>query len=238
MTEKTSSTRAVRRQLMAILESADWESEWVELAAGIPAQNLISPLFSALFSIQETIHWRAVTCMGDAVLSLAHSRLEPARVVMRRLMWSLNDESGGIGWGAPEAMGEIMANVPKLANEFHPVLMHYIFDRDGKPDSFLEHMPLRRGAFWGIGRLLQQRPDLAPKALPLLVKQLQREDDPEIIGLAIRALGFINDINARSVIARFTDDPRQIDVYMDRKLQSVTIGQLARRGLETTPKTL
>ncbi|GAU07773.1 DVU0298 family protein [Desulfoplanes formicivorans] len=231
------SGRTVKKAVFAILGSGNWEERLAELDA-YPSEKVIGPLFSALCNSDPLIRWHAITGFGRVMITLTDQAPERARVVMRRFIWNLNDESGGIGWGAPEAMGEIMANVPKLANEFHPVLMHYIFDRDGKPDSFLEHMPLRRGAFWGIGRLLQQRPDLAPKALPLLVKQLQREDDPEIIGLAIRALGFINDINARSVIARFTDDPRQIDVYMDRKLQSVTIGQLARRGLETTPKTL
>jgi len=33
-------------------------------------------------------------------------------------MWSLNDESGGIGWGAPEAMGAIMARHTGLADEY------------------------------------------------------------------------------------------------------------------------
>jgi hypothetical protein len=156
---------------------------------------------------------------------------------MRRFIWNLNDESGGIGWGAPEAMGEIMAQVDKLAEEFHPVLIHYIFDRDGKPDSFLEHMPLRRGAFWGIGRLLETRPAYRPKALPLLLRQLEREDDPEIIGLAIRTLGFINDMTARNAIAPFTSDTREIQIYIDRRLQSTTIGELAREALDAEPAT-
>jgi len=40
---------------------------------------------------------------------------------MRRLMWNLNDESGGIGWGNPEAMGEILACHEALANEYAPI---------------------------------------------------------------------------------------------------------------------
>jgi hypothetical protein len=46
--------------------------------------------------------------MGEVMAHLADKDMESARVIMRRLMWSLNDESGGIGWGAPEAMGEIV----------------------------------------------------------------------------------------------------------------------------------
>ena len=55
--------------------------------------------------------------MGAVVAHLAEKDMESARVVMRRLMCSLNDESGGIGWGAPEAMGEIIASHEGLASE-------------------------------------------------------------------------------------------------------------------------
>jgi len=57
--------------------------------------------------------------------------MESARVIMRRLMWSLNDESGGIGWGAPEAMGEIMARHEQLTKEYSAILGSYIRE-DGK----------------------------------------------------------------------------------------------------------
>jgi len=53
--------------------------------------------------------------MGRVVSSLAEKDMESARVVMRRLMWNLNEESGGIGWGCPEAMGETMARSAPLA---------------------------------------------------------------------------------------------------------------------------
>lgn len=42
--------------------------------------------------------------------------MEKACTVMRRLMWTLNDEFGGIGWGVPEAMGEIMVCHKGLAH--------------------------------------------------------------------------------------------------------------------------
>ena len=59
--------------------------------------------------------------MGALVFSLAEQDMESARVVMRRLMWNLNDESGGIGWGSPEAMGEIMARHSGLAEEYSKI---------------------------------------------------------------------------------------------------------------------
>lgn len=221
------SGRKVKKMVFAILGADDWEAQLPELEA-YPEEKVIGPLFSALCNSDPLIKWHAITAFGLVVPSLAQKNMERARVVMRRFIWNLNDESGGIGWGAPEAMGEIMANDPRLAKEFHPVLIHYIFDREGKPDNFLEHMPLRRGAYWGIGRLLQGRPDLAPKALPLLVKQLDQEEDPEIIGLAILALKYTRDLNAQAAVTPFKDDTRVIQIYRDRKLQDTAIGELTR----------
>ena len=75
---------------------------------------------------------------------------------MRRLMWNLNDESGGIGWRArPEAMGEIVARSERLADEYGHILISYL-DPDG---NYLEHPLLQRGLLWGIGRFAHARPE-------------------------------------------------------------------------------
>ncbi len=63
--------------------------------------------------------------MGRVAADLADRDMESARVVVRRLMWNLNDESGGIGWGSPEAMGEIMACHEGLAEEYSCILISF-----------------------------------------------------------------------------------------------------------------
>ncbi|HID31456.1 MAG TPA: HEAT repeat domain-containing protein, partial [Desulfobacterales bacterium] len=117
--------------------------------------------------------------MGAVVANLAEKDMESARVVMRRLMWSLNDESGGIGWGAPEAMGEIIASHEGLAKEYVSVLISYVRE-DG---NFLEYEALQRGAIWGVGRVAQARPELVQNAVPHLVLFLE-SPDAAVRGLA------------------------------------------------------
>ena len=95
--------------------------------------------------------------MGYAVDELARADREAARVVMRRLMWNLNDESGGIGWGVPEATGEIMARNPVLAEEYASILISYLRE-DG---NFLEMEPLQCGILWGLHRLNTCRPGIS-----------------------------------------------------------------------------
>ena len=83
------------------------------------------------------IRWRAVSAMGHVVSRQAENDMPAARIIMRRLMWNLNDESGGIGWGSPEAMGDIMARSAPLTREYHRILISYV-DPSG---NFLEPRP-------------------------------------------------------------------------------------------------
>ncbi|MBF0259471.1 MAG: hypothetical protein HQK62_11635 [Desulfamplus sp.] len=140
--------RKLKQKIYELITMDDEEKAIKELLEFPPAQS-VNPLFSFIQSTNEKIKWRAIRAMGKVVAQMATNNLESARVVMRRLMWSLNDESGGIGWGAPEAMGEIMAQDERLANEYRNILLSYV-DEQG---NFLEYEPLRKGAIWAIQRL-------------------------------------------------------------------------------------
>ena len=149
--------------MQQLLRTEDIQAALAEIRQ-IPGRQAVNPLFSFFYSTDEMLRWRAITAMGVVVGQLADSHMESARVIMRRLMWNLNDESGGIGWGSPEAMGEITAVHPMLAMEFHRILISYV-DPSG---NYLEHPGLQRGAVWGMGRLAHARPDLAQPAAGLL----------------------------------------------------------------------
>ena len=100
--------RERKARIGKLLGQDDFESA-LETIRRMTGRQAVNPLFSFLYSGDEKIRWRAVTAMGVVVGHLADTAMESARVVMRRFMWNLNDESGGIGWGSPEAMGEITA---------------------------------------------------------------------------------------------------------------------------------
>lgn len=140
--------RKLKQRIYELLLIDDEEKAISELLEIAPSRS-INHLFSFIQDTNESIKWRAVRAMGKVVAAIASENLESARVVMRRLMWSLNDESGGIGWGAPEAMGEIMVQDKRLKDEYYKILLSYI-NEDG---NFLEHEPLRKGAVWAIDRV-------------------------------------------------------------------------------------
>jgi hypothetical protein len=150
--------------------------------------------------------------------------------VMRRLMWNLNDESGGIGWGSPEAMGEITAGHAGLAAEFACILISYI----DPACNFLEHEILQRGSLWGVGRLAHARPSLAASARPLLAAFFDASD-PFLRGTAIWAAGPImgDDIHSQ-VHARLTDHA-PFRLYRQGRIDTTTVGELAREALSGHP---
>jgi HEAT repeat protein len=218
-------TRALKRKVLDLLRSDSFDQTLPELLK-LPARQVVNPLISFLFGKDEEIKWRAVSALGQVVANLAETDIESARVVMRRLMWMLNDESGGIGWGAPEAMGEIIASHDRLAEEYAPVLISYVWEEG----NFLEYEPLQRGAVWGLGRVAQERPNMVQDSIPHLMSFLE-SPDATVRGLAAWALGLLRAEAARSRLEGLLEDNAEIPLYIDRSLTRRRVGDLAKEAL-------
>jgi len=226
--------RQLKEHVHRILAADSWERDFTGLiASGVPAQRTISPLFAALHSTSQIIRWHAVSCFGIACAELARDGQGGVRVVLRRCTWSLNDESGGIGWGAPEAMGEILASVPELAEDYASILISFILKRD-EACNFLEYAPLREGAYWGIARLAQQRPDLIRPWRDFILDAIDCETSPHILGRAALILspsGIASDSDrARRFLARFNSRSENIILYWDRAFWNTSLRDLAVSG--------
>ncbi len=214
--------RKIKNEILDILSREDIYCSLSELE-NFPPKKILGPLFSGLLSIDETTRWHCVTAMGYTVAKISRRDPERGRIVMRRLMWSLNDESGGIGWGAPECMAEIMAVHEGLADEFHPILFSYLVERDNGADNYLEYMPLRRGAFWGLARLALSRPEMTSKAMDKARKALHDENDPFILACLCRYFHIQDHTpeGLESVIKPVMD--REITMYWDQKLSRTRV---------------
>jgi len=196
------------------------------LSTRIPIRKLVNPLFSFFCDADELIRWRSISLMGMMVARLTGQDMESARVVMRRLMWSLNDESGGIGWGAPEAMGEIMACHEGLAKEYSAILRSYIRE-DG---NFLEHPMLQRGVIWGIGRLAQVRPKYLAGIETSLFKFFD-SPDPVHRGLTAWSAGNLGNKTAIPLLMSLLKDDTEILFYEEFQLDFRKLSNLAQLAL-------
>lgn len=217
--------RTLKKKIKQLLLQQDFEKGMSQIG-DIPARKAINPLFSFLCSLDELLKWRAVTAMGEVVTRLAEEDMESARVIMRRYMWNLNDESGGIGWGCPEAMGEIMARNENLASEFWCILISYI-----RPDgNFLEHEILQRGVLWGVGRLAHARSRLLKDSADYLIPFLQAQD-PYLRGLAAWSSKTLRNKKIDAILSRLTGDSAKLSIFLDGHLMPSSVGQLAREAM-------
>lgn len=227
MTVNKIGTRALKKQFRRLLLESDIDAALQNICQ-IPGRQAVNPLFAFFHDHDELVRWRSVTAMGMVVSNLADIQIESARVVMRRLMWNLNDESGGIGWGSPEAMGDIMARHATLAREYHAMLISYI-----RPDgNFLEHDMLQRGLLWGLGRLAQARPQLTAGAASFLIPFLSSSDTYHR-GLAAWAAGSFHDAPfLKPYLQQLSDDKASLRLYLKKQITVSSVGNLAIAALK------
>jgi hypothetical protein len=215
------SHRPLKKKILALLDSDEVERHLDEICR-LPARKVVNPLFSLFYNTNDLIRWRAITAMGAVVCKLAEQDMESARVVMRRLIWNLNDESGGIGWGSPEAMGEIMARHLRLAEEYAFLLVSYVNEQG----NYIEHPVLQRGVLWGLGRLAHSRPRLVAPAAPFLLP-FMRSADAMHRGLAAWTAGALDSDLTRPLLQTLSKDHAMVTICIDMHLVERTVGQLA-----------
>jgi hypothetical protein len=217
--------RELKQKILTLLKEEKFD-KGLEKICQLPARQAVNPLFSFFHNTDELIKWHAVAAMGAVVAGLGDHDMESARVVMRRLMWNLNDESGGIGWGSPEAMGEIMARHAALADEYAYLLVSYV-NEDG---NYIEHPILQRGVLWGLGRLAHVRPMLVKHAATFLLPYLRSEDAVHR-GLAAWIAGALDSGLTKSLLQYLVNDNARIKIFLGMHLMERTIGQLAKEAL-------
>ncbi|MGB9617446.1 MAG: DVU0298 family protein [Desulfomonilaceae bacterium] len=217
--------RSRKKDILGLLQSKAFEQN-LSLIVDMPGRQVINALFPLLCHSDSLIKWRAVRAMGAVLARLAQVDAEGARIVMRRLMWSLNDESGGIGWGAPEVMGEAMAQSPALAKEYASMLGSYA-DETG---NFLEHEPLQRGLLWAWARLSETRPEALRGWEQHLPKYLQSED-PSVKGHAAIAMGNLGLANVKAALEALLADETEFETFESDKIVRLKVKDAAERAI-------
>lgn len=240
--------RDLKRSIRVTLAGDDWRERLSELDS-VPPGQLPGPLFSLLLDRDELVRWRAVETFGRAVARMAEGPeegnparsgpsaggMERARVVLRQCLWRLNEESGGLGWGIPEALGECLARHKGLAGEFHRMLASYVRQETSGEGNYLEHVPMRRGVFWALGRLTQSFPELVRGEVSSLLAGLAEEDAANR-GLCAWTLGLVcaGQGGPEPVLAALrllVDDTAAFPLFTQGALLTTTVGEAARGAL-------
>ena len=132
-------------------------------------KNILSQLTALSYEEDATISDNAIEASGLAARIIAGREPEYVRNYLLRLFWLVNDESGGIGWRAPELIGEILHHCPHFS-QFFPMLISLL-------DLEKEDAPrFRAGTLWAIGRVAQAARDAMLPALPRVQNYLLRNE--------------------------------------------------------------
>jgi hypothetical protein len=143
-------------------------------------------LVGRLYSVDEQAKWRSVRALSVVAADPEIVGDERARDLLRRFFWALNDESGAVPYGIPEAIGEILAVRAELQATFLPLLCAQLTEED-----MLQTGPIERGVIWALGRVGPPVAETSPKAVAALRRAATGHPDPETREIARGALGAV-----------------------------------------------
>jgi hypothetical protein len=220
------SLRPYKKKLFELFKTTDLNRALDEINHLSPLQ-IINLLFSLILSTDARVKWKAVLSMGVVTRRISEQNRESSRNILRRLMWNLNDESGGIGWGSAEAMGEILAGSEFLADEFLPILIAYLRE-DG---NYQENEIMQRGVLWGVGRTARVYPNKIIHYKQYLLPYLHSKDHG-VRGLSAWITGLLEMTEAKPTLRKLLDDESKFETYMGDGVVTRTVRQFAEEALE------
>jgi hypothetical protein len=131
-------------------------------------------------------------------------RQEKVRVYLRTLFWSMNEESGGIGWSSPQTIAEIIVRIPELIDPYGSMMIAHA----------IEEPPLMKGAAWGMGRLGMRIAD-SMEFFREKILAVFREDDSETLGLMAWAMGRTGFSPALLFIKKMLRRDEAVTIYIE-----------------------
>ena len=110
----------------------------------------MSQLVRMAYDKETLAGWRAIKAVGLASKELVRTDYEYLRETVRKLLWSLSDESGSIGWSAPELLGEIVSADPKRFSDIIPLIAQ-VYE--------VEEEVFRPGVVYALTRIAETAPE-------------------------------------------------------------------------------
>ena len=145
---------------------------------------------------------------------------EKVREYIRSLLWLLNDESGGIGWSAPETIAETIVSIPELLEPYGSIMIACAF----------EGSSLFNGSLWAIGRLGKQIKEAIAFFQDKVFAAFD-SDDPETLGLVAWAMGEADFTPALAPLAMLRDRKELVRIYIDSRFQEKLLGNWSKEAM-------
>jgi len=213
------SSKSNKAEIRELLKRRDFEElkRW-----GGSVRNPQRILLSLAYDIDDLVRWRSIEAIGKVAEIQAESDIEKVRDLIRRLLWLMNDESGGVGWHSPEIIGEILVNVPSLIDEYGELLLAY-----------LKEEPFEIGSHQAIYRIASINPRPYVKKVAKLAESL-KESDPVIQLHTAMALEKIQPKKYQDAIEKLLNIESSVTLYDFKTglLKDVTVKHIVQQILD------
>lgn len=182
-------------------------------------KGVIRCLISLAYDKDDVMAWRAIEAMGSVAGELSKERIDIVRDTIRRLLWSMGEESGGIGWSAAEMLGEIVRSNPEEFSDIIPIVW-----------SFHEEEMFRAGTVWAMGRIASLRPDL----VKFILKDMQgmiTDKNPSVRGYSVWVIAILGADSLLEDISKLANDQSEINFYYGGELTKKTVGDIVEEAI-------
>ncbi len=209
-----------KTELIKLLDNHDINGA---LAWLVKQRRSLSIVSSLLFTEDQLLRWRAIEVLGKLSGIISKENIDFIRKLLNHNFWMLNDESGNVGWYAPETIGEILYNVPEFIDEFGIMLPTYIIEE-----------PFERGSHWAIARVAEIKPEVFKKDFSKILKSLE-DSDPYIRVFTAKAVMLIDPLNAKPKVEKLATDNDEVELYnfTTGNLYQTTVAEIVKDLLQS-----
>jgi len=221
MTGRTLTQQEMKQAAVAALEAEDFETI---LTLALRDRKVLSVLVRLAYDKDSLIGRRAIIAIGRVASVFVRSNYVFLRETVRKLLWSLSDESGGIGWSAPEMLGEIVSADPNKFSDVMPLIAEVYS---------IEEKVFRSGVLYAFRKIAEVSPETVSPFQMLIVDGLS-EQDPlskvyslELVRMLKDRLIPENMKAAKDQVGRLRHDRTEAWVYRNGGFESIEVGELA-----------
>lgn len=209
---------ADKQKIRAIL----LESRYDDLGKMVKEKkSRFSTLMSLSYTTDPSLKWHVVKAAGKVAALLCEQDEKFIRTNISNLLWSLNDDSGSVGWASPELLGEIISMRIDLFKEYIPLIISLLKIKE----TFF-----RPGVLWAMGRIAIVDPASIKPFAPYLNMYLA-DPLPETRGYAVWCLGQIGATVPEEHLLRLLSDASEV-LLLDRNgsISKKTIGEITKEA--------
>lgn len=216
---------SLKQSILDALESNDLDAV-VSLSKG--NRKVLSELVRLAYDKETLVGWRAIKTVGLVAKEMIKTDPAFLRETTRKLLWSLSDESGAIGWSAPEILGEIVSAHPQRFRDIIPLVAE-VYD--------IEEKVFRPGVLYALSIIADVNPESVSAHKDLAMRGLS-DDNPSARVYAIEFVRKLKSllseeerVSVDKLLQDLSADRAEVWIYGKSDFESIQVGELARGGI-------